>query len=147
MEENNNMEHTAGAGSQEARMFTQDDVNRIVQERLTRVKIETSEAERYKKALDATKKELEELKKESFLKERKVREEEKDYVAYRIGKLMEADGTDFQTAGEKFLKENPRYISSGYRVVSSLTGFGQAKDRYANPGADDPEIRKAMGLK
>lgn len=71
------------------------------------------------KQRDDALKELEQIKNTNLLKDKGVRNEDMDYVMFKVEKLVD-DKTDFKKAAEKFLKENPRYAgASNYRVSTS----------------------------
>lgn len=71
------------------------------------------------KERDEALKRLQQRDNEDLLKSKGVRNEDIDYVVFKIEKMMD-DKTDFKKAAEKFLKENPRYAgASNYRVSTS----------------------------
>jgi len=126
------------------KLFTQEDVNRIVGERLSRVRQETGDAEAYKRERDEARKELEEYKSNAFLKAQGVREQDMDYVAFKARQLVD-DNTDFQQAVEQFLKQEPCWAGKGYRVSTGVSNGGPGTGAVST-GAGDPAVRKAMGL-
>lgn len=132
-----------GTGQEPEKLFTQEDVNRIVGERLSRVRQETGDAEAYKRELDAAREELEQYKINAFLESNHVQEQDRDYVLFKARQLVD-ETTDIHQAIERFLKENPRWaVKHNYRVSTGVPNSG------AGTGArtwGDPEIRKAMGL-
>ena len=136
------------AGGQE-KMFTQEDVNRIVGERLARIKNDSGIAETYKQERDEALEKLRQYENNAFLKEKGVPADYMEFVSFKASQRVN-DKTTFQDAVTQFLKENPRYAgsASGYRVVMSGS---TARDNFSGKGnnvADDPEaIRRAMGLK
>ena len=129
-------------------MFTQEDVNRIVGERLARVKSESGIAETYRQERDEALEKLRQYENNAFLKDKGVPADYMEFVAFKASQKMD-DKTTFQEAATQFLKENPRYAgsASGYRVATS----GTHNDNYSHGGSkgtDSPDaIRKAMGLK
>lgn len=125
------------------KLFTQADVDRIVGNRLARMKQDLETSDTYRRERDEARRELEEYKNSAFLKEKGVKADDMDYVTFKASKLMD-DQTDFRQAVEKFLKENPRFTGKGYRVVS--TGLPD-KGPNGSGWTSDAEIRKAMGLK
>ena len=134
----------ADQGQQQTeKLFTQADVDRIVGNRLARMKQDLETSDTYRRERDEARRELEEYKNNAFLKEKGVKADDMDYVAFKASKLVD-NQTDFQQAVETFLKDNPRFTGMGFRVVS--TGL---PDRGPNGSskASDSEIRKAMGLK
>lgn len=149
---------TAGEATQQPeKLFTQDEVNRIVGERLSRVKQDADSADTYRRERDTfrqerddARRELEQYKNNAFLKSRGVRDEDLEYVTFKAEKLVD-DKTDFQKAAETVLAQNPRFLVKGYRVVSMGKpdgGPGSESSGAAQRGANDSDaIRKAMGLK
>lgn len=130
-----------GAQQQE-KLFTQADVDRIINNRLARMKQDMDTADTYRRERDDARRELEKYKNDAFLKEKGVSEQYKGYVNFEAVKLVD-DNTSFQQAVEKFLKENPFYAGRGYRVVST-----SSSNMNHGSGANiDTEIRRAMGLK
>lgn len=147
-------QQTAGAvqqpdqGQQSEKLFTQADVDRIVGNRLARMKQDLETSDTYRRERDEARRELEEYKNSAFLKEKGVKADDMDYVSFKASQLID-DKTDFRQAAEKFLKENPRFTGQGFRVVSTgaATGNINGSSRGGGSGADDAAIRKAMGLK
>lgn len=143
MENNTNPETTQQPGAMsEEKTFTQSDVDRIVGNRVARMKQELEATDTYRRERDEARRELEQYKNNAFLKANGVRDQDMDYVAFKASQMMD-DKTDFKQAAEKFLKENPRYAGQGYRVVST----GKPDGGSGTGSACDQGIRKAMGLK
>lgn len=69
---------------------------------------------------DTYKQQVEQMNNEKVLSGKGVKADDLDYVMFKVGKLVD-EKTDFTKAAEKFLKENPRFTSSGgtYRVSAS----------------------------
>lgn len=131
----------AGAGQQE-KLFTQADVDRIINARIARMKQDTETADTYRRERDDARRELEQYKIDAFLTSKGVKDIDKDYVMFKAGQLVN-DKTSLQQAADVFLKENPRFTGKGFRVVSTGTPDGGS----GTGGAIDEDIRKAMGLK
>lgn len=144
----NSSQQPAGNTQQPERIFTQAEVNRIVQERLARARQDTETTDTYRHERDEARRELEQYKNSAFLKEKGVKADDMDYVTFKAQQMV-GDGTDFQQAAEKFLKDNPRFTSAGtYRVSTSTSSNSNGSCGSILSGADDPTaIRKAMGLK
>lgn len=135
------------AGGQE-KMFTQEDVNRIVGERLARMKSESGIAETYRLERDEALEKLRQYENNAFLKDKGVPADYMEFVAFKASQKVD-DKTTFQEAATQFLKENPRYAgsSSRYRVSTGVSHSDNFSSKGSN-GTDDPAaIRKAMGLK
>ncbi len=65
---------------------------------------------------------VEELERERFLLSAGVSEEDLDYYAFKIGRLV-TEETDFRTAAKRFLKEhrpakNPAHVSTGASLAA-----------------------------
>lgn len=138
----------ADQGQQSEKLFTQADVDRIVGNRLARMKQDLETSDTYRRERDEARRELEEYKNNAFLKEKGVRADDVDYVSFKASQLID-DKTDFKQAVEKFLTDNPRFTGRGFRVVSTgaATGNINGSGRSGGSGAEDAAIRKAMGLK
>lgn len=130
---------------QQDKLFTQADVDRIVGNRLARMKQDLETSDTYRRERDDARRELEEYKNNAFLKEKGVKEADMDYIKFKARQLMN-DKTDFEQAAGRFLQSNPQFTGrGGFRVVSTGTPDGSA--RGCKTGASDAEIRRAMGLK
>lgn len=149
-QEQNTNNQTAGEGTQQPeKLFTQDDVNRIVGERLSRVKQDADSADTYRQERDDARRELKQYKQNAFLKSKGVKDEYLEFVTFKAEKLVD-DKTDFQKAAETVLAQNPQFAgrARGYTVVSTGTPDGGPSSGTGKGGTDDPDaIRKAMGLK
>ncbi len=65
---------------------------------------------------DEAQKKLQQYENEKLLAGMHVRQEDLDYVAFKVGQLV-TDKKDFKTAATEWLKENPRYaVKHNYRV-------------------------------
>lgn len=78
---------------------------------------------------DDARAELAKLKNSQTLHRKGVRDEDVDYVSFKVEALMkEDDKLDFDKATTKFLKENPRFANGGsgnYKVKTGTDGSGQ----------------------
>lgn len=91
------------------------------QERLNTL---TSERDTAKNELSTVKAELEQMKREKILIGKGVAEEDVEYYAYKIGKLV-TDAKDFSVAAEDFFKDNaPKTVK-----VDMTGGFGSGKEK------------------
>lgn len=91
--------------------------------------------------------ELAALKNSNALRAKGVREEDIDYVMFKVSALMQADDKlDFEKAVAKYLKENPRFTTGGstYKVRTGTDGSGQggSSGQGANDAINDA-IRRA----
>lgn len=129
---------------QPEKLFTQADVDRIINNRLARMKQDMETADQYRRERDDARRELEQYKNDAFLRSKGIRADDMDYVMFKVNKMID-DKTDFQQAAEKFLKENPRFTGPVYRVSTGTSNSDEGSGWSSNHDADD--IRKAMGLK
>ena len=128
---------------QPEKLFTQADVDRIINNRLARMKQDMDTADQYRRERDDARRELEQYKNDAFLASKGVKDADKDYVTFKAMQLVD-DNTSFQQVVENFLKENPRFTGRGFTVVST----GSSALNFGSGGASaDADIRKAMGLK
>lgn len=134
-------QNSQNSTQQPEKLFTQADVDRIINNRLARMKQDMDTADQYRRERDDARRELEQYKNDAFLASKGVKDADKDYVTFKAMQLVD-DNTSFQQAVENFLKENPRYTGRGYTVVSTGTPDGGS-----GASSDDAGIRKAMGLK
>lgn len=94
---------------------------------------------------DQAREELAALKNTSTLRSKGVKEEDLDYVMFKVQAEMKADSKlDFDKAAAKFLKENPRFAASGsgYRVKTGTDNQGGQGSTGANASINDA-IRRA----
>lgn len=129
-------------GAEQEKLFTQADVDRIINNRLARQKQDIDTADQYRRERDDARRQLEQYKNDAFLASKGVKDTDRDYVTFKAAQLVD-DNTDFRQAAEKFLKDNPRFTGQGFRVVST----GSSTVSHGSGGTDDADIRKAMGLK
>lgn len=142
----NQQNQQTNQGQQSEKLFTQADVDRIVGNRLARMKQDMETTDTYRRERDEARQELEQYKNNAFLKEQGVAEHFRDYVSFRAMQGVN-DTTTFQQAAINFLKENPTYAGKGFRVVSTGTGNLSNGSGSGASENDDAAIRKAMGLK
>ena len=79
--------------------------------------------EQLQKDLDDARNENARLKNESYLREKGVKADDLDYVIFKVNQMVD-DKTDFKKAAEKFIKENPRFTGSTYRVSTGSASSG-----------------------
>lgn len=99
------------------------------------------DASAIEKERDQYKAQLEERDNKDYLRDKNVRPEDLDYVLFKAGQLVD-DKTDFKKAADKFLKENPRYAGSGYRVSTSVSSGSNGSSESKNTSINDA-IRSA----
>lgn len=79
---------------------------------------------------DEAKSKLTALENQNLLRQKKVKEDDLDYVTFKISQMVD-DKTDFNAAADKFLKDNPRFREqqAGVRVSTGVSGNGNADTR------------------
>lgn len=91
--------------------------------------------------------ELARLKNSNTLRQKGVRDEDADYVLFKVAALMKGDDKlDFDKAATKFLKENPRFTTAGagsYRVKTGTDGSGNGNSDPKGNGSINDAIRRA----
>lgn len=119
--------------------LSEDEVTAAIADFKAKQKEKQPDVETVTKERDAARKELEDYRNAEILRAAGVRQEDLDYVSFKV-KGMVTDKLDFGKAAEKFLKENPRYAGSGYRVSGS-TGTG---DNNSSAGTGAASINDAI---
>ena len=94
------------------------------------------------KERDQYKQQLEERDCLDYLRKKGVREEDLDYVAFQTKKGVNKD-TDFKKSADKYLKDNPRYAGTGYRVNTSTGTAATGSSRSQHASIND-SIRNAF---
>lgn len=93
--------------------------------------------------LDEARKENARMKNEGILREKGVKADDMDYVMFKVEKMVD-DKTDFKKAAEKYLKENPRFTGSTYRVSTGSQSTGSSGEGNSNDTIN-AAIRRAAG--
>ncbi len=97
------------------------------------------------KERDDARAELAQMKNSQTLRQKGVREEDVDYVTFKVAALMkEDDKLDFDKAATKFLKDNPRFTTAGtgsYRVKTGTDGSGAGS---SDPSKGNSSINDAI---
>lgn len=96
------------------------------------------------KERDAALKKVAEMENNNYLRDKGVKPDDLDYVLFKAGQKVD-DKTDFKKAADAFLKENPRFMGQGMKVVSTGkpdggNGTGQTVNDSINAS-----IRSAFG--
>lgn len=94
------------------------------------------------KERDEAKEELQRYKNEKTLSKKHVREEDMDYVLFKVSQMVD-EKTDFVHAADKFLKENPRYAGQNTYRVSTAAKAGGGTSQTTNEQINDV-IRSAI---
>lgn len=99
------------------------------------------DASAIEKERDQYKAQLEERDNKDYLRDKNVKAEDLDYVMFKAKQLID-EKTDFKKAVDKFLKENPRYAGSSYRVSTSTPSGAEGSSQSSNASINDA-IRNA----
>lgn len=93
---------------------------------------------------DEAQRKLQQYENEKLLSGMHVRQEDLDYVAFKVGQLV-TDKKDFKTAATEWLKENPRYaVNHNYRVSTGTDNTqGSGSTQTGNEAINDA-IRNAI---
>lgn len=99
------------------------------------------------KERDEAKAELQALKDQATLRSKGVRDEDLDYVQFKVSAMMKADDKlDFEKAVTKFLKDNPRFTAAGsYRVKTGTDGSQGSGSQTGDNASINNAIRRAAG--
>ena len=93
---------------------------------------------------DDARKELEAMKNSNYLRDKGVKGEDLDYVLFKVSQKVD-DKTDFKKAADAFLKENPRFTGTGFKVVSTGTSDGGSGTSQNANDIINSSIRRAFG--
>lgn len=108
--------------------MSEDEINQAIKDFKANREKQRPNVDAITKERDDARAELAQLKNSQTLAKKGVRAEDTDYVMFKIEALMkEDDKLDFDKAATKFLKENPRFTTSGsgsYRVKTGTDGSG-----------------------
>ena len=79
----------------------------------------------------------------NLLRSKGIKAEDLDYVSFKVNKLVD-DKTTFEKAAEKFLKENPRFATTGNYKVSTGTSTHEQGAAADTNSAINNAIRNAI---
>lgn len=125
--------------------MSEDEINQAIKDFKANREKNRPNVDAITKERDDARAELEALKHTSALRSKGVKEEDMDYVQFKIKALMEADDKlDFEKAMAKFIKENPRFTNtSGYRVRTGTDGNAGAGSSTGDNTSINDAIRRA----
>lgn len=129
--------------------LSEDQVNKAIADYKARQAAQRPNVDAITKERDDARAELAQMKNSQTLRQKGVREEDVDYVTFKVAALMkEDDKLDFDKAATKFLKENPRFTTSGsgsYRVKTGTdsSGAGSSGGQNSNDFINAAIRRKA----
>lgn len=139
----NKAERNALANYFRSQGMTEQEVTQAIHDFKEQQAIRRPNAEKLQKDLDDALNENARLKNENYLREKGIKADDLDYVIFKVNQMVD-EKTDFKKAAEKFIKENPRFAGSTYRVStgSAASGSGGA----GNPNDSiNAAIRRAAG--
>ncbi len=87
---------------------------------------------------------IEEMKNTNYLRDKGVKADDLDYVLFKISKQVD-NKTDFKKAADAFLKENPRFMGQGMKVVSTGKPNGGSGNSQTVNDTINASIRSAFG--
>ena len=124
--------------------MTEDQVRQALADYKEKQKANQPNVDQIQKDLAEARRENAQMKNEKFLSGKGVKAEDLDYVAFKISKKKK-EKTNFEKAAEKYLKENPRFVSSGntYRISTSASNSSEGSGGSVNTSIND-KIRAAM---
>ena len=96
------------------------------------------------KERDAALAKVEEMENSNYLRDRGVKSDDLDYVLFKVSKQVD-DRTDFRKAADAFLKENPRFMGQGMKVVSTGKPDGGSGTGQTVNDSINASIRSAFG--
>lgn len=96
------------------------------------------------KERDAALAQVEEMKNTNYLRDKGVKPDDLDYVLFKVSKQVN-DKTDFKKAADAFLKENPRFMGQGMKVVSTGKPDGGSGTGQTVNDSINASIRSAFG--
>lgn len=111
--------------------MTEEQVNEALADYREKQKNSKPDVTKIQGERDQALKELQEIRNQSVLTKKGVKEEDLDYVMFKVSKMVD-DKTDFTKAADKFLKENPRYSGTGYRISTGTQPEGGAGGKTSN---------------
>lgn len=96
------------------------------------------------KERDAALAKVAEMENTNYLRDRGVKPDDLDYVLFKVSKQVD-DKTDFKKAADAFLKENPRFMGQGMKVVSTGKPDGGSGTGQTVNDSINASIRSAFG--
>lgn len=136
---NTSVSNPASSGQQQEKLFTQDDVNRIIGERLSRVKMESS-AELRDREQRCSQRELM-LDAREKLADAGLPKELLSAINCRSKEELDNSIKTIQ----QFCGQNKVQYASGYRISTGVSSSSESSG--GRSGVSEDSIRKAMGLK
>lgn len=124
--------------------MTEDEVTAALADFKAKKAAQQPDVAAVEKERDSALKKVEELENLNYLRDKNVKPDDLDYVFFKACKRMD-DKTDFKKAADAFLKENPRYMGNGYKVVSTGKPDGGSGTGQTANDSINASIRSAFG--
>lgn len=124
--------------------LSEDEITTAINDFKEKQKAQQPDVSAIQKERDIAVQELSRYKNESVLRSKGVREEDMDYVLFKVGQKV-TDKVDFKKAAETFLKENPRFAppKGQYKIATSVQTGGTGGSKGNNDTINDA-IRAAI---
>lgn len=122
-------ERAALAGYFRKQGMSEDEITTAISDYKAKKKASQPNVSALEEELEGYKKEVQAYKNEKILTKLHIKEEDLDYVSFKVSKMV-TDKKDFSTAAKEFLKENPRFAGKEqtYRVsTGTQSGGGTAE--------------------
>ena len=100
--------------------MSEDDITTAINDFKAKQKANQPNVSAIEKERDDALKELNQYKNEKILTGKGVRQEDLDYVAFKVSQLV-TDKKDFNAAADEYLKANPRFTGQVYRMSTGST--------------------------
>lgn len=96
------------------------------------------------KERDAALAKVAEMENTNYLRDKGVKADDLDYVLFKVSQKVD-DKTDFRKAADAYLKENPRFMGQGMKVVSTGKPDGGSGTGQTVNDSINASIRSAFG--
>ena len=123
--------------------MTEEQITTAINDFKSKQKENQPNASKLQQDLDDANRKIQQMENEKVLTGKGVRIEDIDYVMFKVSKIVD-DKTTFEKAAEKYLKENPRFVSGvgTYRISTSANNSGEGSGGSQNASIND-RIRAA----
>lgn len=128
----------------ESQGMTQDEITAAITDFKTKKAAQQPDVTKVEQERDAALAKVTEMENTSYLRDKGVKADDLDYVLFKVNKKVD-DKTDFKKAADIFLKENPRFIGQGYKVVSTGKPDGGSGNAQTVNDSINASIRSAFG--
>lgn len=116
----NKAERAAIANYLRGKGMSEDDITTAINDFKAKQKASQPNVSAIEKERDDALKELNQYKNEKILAGKGVRQEDLDYVAFKVSQLV-TDKKDFNAAADEYLKANPRFTGQTYKMSTGST--------------------------